>query len=122
MGLDTTHDCWSGPYSSFMRWRCRIHQVLRNYVSGDVREDYMRAVEDGCYADQSDPINFLMMHSDCDGEIPADMCGPMADALEERVLKQLPERALYDDIRPATERFIAGLRDAASRGEAVLFL
>lgn len=21
MGLDTTHDCWHGAYSSFMRWR-----------------------------------------------------------------------------------------------------
>jgi len=21
MGLDTSHDCWSGPYSMFMRWR-----------------------------------------------------------------------------------------------------
>lgn len=21
MGLDTTHDCWHGPYSMFMRWR-----------------------------------------------------------------------------------------------------
>jgi len=21
MGLDTSHDCWSGPYSQFMRWR-----------------------------------------------------------------------------------------------------
>ncbi len=21
MGLDTSHDCWHGPYSQFMRWR-----------------------------------------------------------------------------------------------------
>ncbi len=24
MGLDTTHDCWHGPYSMFMRWRIFI--------------------------------------------------------------------------------------------------
>jgi len=24
MGLDTSHDCWHGAYSSFMRWRCEI--------------------------------------------------------------------------------------------------
>ena len=24
MGLDTTHDCWHGPYSMFMRWRTAI--------------------------------------------------------------------------------------------------
>lgn len=24
MGLDTTHGCWHGAYSAFMRWRCEI--------------------------------------------------------------------------------------------------
>jgi len=24
MGLDTSHGCWHGAYSSFMRWRCEI--------------------------------------------------------------------------------------------------
>lgn len=24
MGLDTSHNCWSGPYSAFMRWRIFI--------------------------------------------------------------------------------------------------
>ncbi len=24
MGLDTTHDCWHGPYSSFNRWRTQL--------------------------------------------------------------------------------------------------
>lgn len=28
MGLDTTHDCWHGPYSSFMRWRLEIAHVV----------------------------------------------------------------------------------------------
>lgn len=26
MGLDTSHDCWHGSYSSFHRWRCMIAQ------------------------------------------------------------------------------------------------
>jgi hypothetical protein len=61
-----------------------------------------------------------MSHSDCDGEIPAEMCGPLADALE-ALLPRMPERALYDIARPATVRFIAGLRRAAAAGEAVEF-
>jgi len=28
MGLDTTHNCWHGPYSSFNRWREEIARVV----------------------------------------------------------------------------------------------
>ena len=28
MGLDTTHDCWHGPYSSFMRWREEVARAV----------------------------------------------------------------------------------------------
>lgn len=27
MGLDTSHGCWHGAYSAFMRWRCKIAEV-----------------------------------------------------------------------------------------------
>ena len=27
MGLDTTHDCWHGAYSAFMRWRQKLAEV-----------------------------------------------------------------------------------------------
>ena len=27
MGLDTSHDCWHGAYSAFMRWREKIAEV-----------------------------------------------------------------------------------------------
>jgi hypothetical protein len=66
------------------------------------------------------PLLTLFNHSDCEGEIVAKDCEPLAAALEELLVK-LPQRALYDDIRPATERFIKGLRLAASRGEDVEF-
>jgi hypothetical protein len=75
-----------------------------------------------------DPLHILLGHSDCDGEIAAADCGPIADALE-RLLPALDattdypdvQRAVYDGMRAATERFIAGLRLAASRGEDVEF-
>lgn len=27
MGLDTTHDCWHGAYSAFMRWRMKLGEI-----------------------------------------------------------------------------------------------
>lgn len=134
MGLDTTHDCWHGPYSAFGRWRewLNLFVMQARGEAGDerakeiagmgaTREAIMRAWDEGHYDDESVPINVLMGHSDCDGEIPAKMCGPLADALQEIIDKRMPARALYDEKRPATERFIAGLRRAAEAGEPVGF-
>lgn len=134
MGLDTTHDCWHGPYSQFMRWR----QWLNHFImedrgnAGDVAArniGHMGATDaaiqkawaDGHYSDQSVPINVLMGHSDCDGDIPAEICGPLADALEDLLDRHMPQRGIYDEQRPATERFIRGLQKAAAADEAVGF-
>lgn len=133
MGLDTTHDCWHGPYSQFMRWRqwINLFVMTKRAHEGDktareishmgaTAEAIERAWAEGHYQDQSIPINVLMNHSDCDGDIPTEVCGPLADALEE-LLDQMPERGIYDEKRPATERFIRGLRRAAAAGESVEF-
>jgi hypothetical protein len=134
MGLDTSHDCWHGPYSAFMRWRMWLHYFImldrgqagdkeceeRSHAGADVAS-LERAWNEGVYADQSVPLNVLMQHSDCDGEIAADVCGPLADALEDLANRRMPPRALYDEQRPATDRFIAGLRRAAASGETVKF-
>lgn len=134
MGLDTTHDCFHGPYSQFMQWRewlnyfvmrerAKNGDVNANEVShlGVTREALMRAWNEGLYDDQSVPINVLMAHSDCDGEITADMCAPLADALQALADQYMPPRGTYDAMRPATDRFIKGLRLAASRNEPVTF-
>lgn len=120
MGLDTSHDCWHGPYSQFMRWRQWLHLYITGDHKGATQEALEAAWENGTYADQSVPINVLMAHSDCDGEIPAAVCGPLADALE-ALLPKMPESGIYDHMRPATVRFIAGLRKASAAGEAVDF-
>jgi hypothetical protein len=134
MGLDTTHDCWHGPYSQFMRWRQWINHFVME-ERGNAGDEAARKIarmgatpaaiekawNDGHYEDQSVPINVLMAHSDCDGDIPADVCGRLADALEALLDKHMPQRGIYDEQRPATERFIRGLRKAAAAGEAVIF-
>jgi len=140
MGLDTSHDCWHGPYSQFMRWRERLHVIImrdRRDGMGPVAfdaqpwscaqchtyEECARSNDDKLwpYVSETDPLDVLMSHSDCDGEISASLCGPMADALQDLVNRKMPARGVYDDIRPATERFIAGLRRAAAANEPVVF-
>jgi hypothetical protein len=74
---------------------------------------------------ESDQLRKFLLHSDCDGEIAAEDCGPMADRLEQ-VLHALrsgpkdsnPNRGNWAD---ELAQFIAGLREAASLGEPVEF-
>lgn len=137
MGLDTSHDCWHGPYSMFMRWRQWLNLFIamdrmKNQSDWDsewgqirsmgaTREAILQAWDRGLYSDQTDPLNVLMNHSDCDGEIVAEVCGPLADALQDLADRHMKPRATYDEMRPATERFIAGLRRAAAANEPVDF-
>ena len=122
MGLDTTHDCWHGPYSAFMQWRAELHRYIHPEHERTLNtiDRLNKAWEQGLYDDQSEPINILMNHSDCDGRIHHEDTLPLAHALE-LLLGKIPARGLYDRVRPATERFIKGLRMAHEAGEDVLF-
>lgn len=128
MGLDTSHDCWHGPYSAFMRWRKGLASLVtvrrQSYPGIDLSKTEQYGGNETNLADlldADDPLLMLFCHSDCEGEIAAEDCGPLADALQRLVDRMMPQRALYDSLRPATERFIAGLRKAAAAGEAVDF-
>lgn len=146
MGLDTTHDCWHGAYSAFMRWREKLCEVAGLpplllmegfFEKGSVYDPFTHLVKAKleataesfyqCLPIQWDslkpsPLYKLLHHSDCEGEITAEDCGPIADALE----KLLP---LLDGdggghigpYKDKTEQFIRGLRDAAAANESVEF-
>jgi hypothetical protein len=127
MGLDTTHDCWHGAYSSFTRWRTALGRArglpivkLPMFAGGEPTIDYPDA--DGL--PDGDPLRMLLEHSDCDGSIPASDCVPLADALE----ALLPALDAMGDggghigaFGDKTRTFIAGLRRAAAAGEDVEF-
>lgn len=149
MGLDTSHDCWHGAYSAFHRWRKEIASVaglpplelmegfyeplnskgLPSLYYGIETKDktYLKDLDErlpikwDCL--KPSPLHDLLNHSDCDGEIESEDCGPIADALEEL----LPKLPAGDDgwnignWRDKTAQFIAGLRLAASKGENVNF-
>lgn len=147
MGLDTSHDCWHGPYSAFMRWRQEICRVAGLppldlmegfYTPGDCNDPIVSARrglnDEKAYANlqaqlpirwdclKPSPLHKLLNHSDCDGQIDAKDCGPLADALE-AIIHLFPEddQGWHKDWRSRTATFIAGLRLAASRGEPVDF-
>lgn len=141
MGLDTTHDCWHGPYSAFHRWRIELAiaaglpplELMDGFFRrGELTDDPLALVSrewpNRCAATyRALPIRWeslkpsalylLLHHSDCEGEIEAKDCAPIADELE-RLLPNLPQE---DNHRERTRRFIAGLRLAAERGENVEF-
>jgi len=114
MGLDTTHYCWHGPYSSFGRWRKKIAEVagygkLDDYVGfGGVKEWPKKSI-----------LEELLHHSDCDGKIRWSSCEGIADKLE--ALLPALSVADEDEVVFKTNRFIAGLRLAAKEQENVEF-
>lgn len=122
MGLDTTHGCWHGAYSAFMRWRDKLAEV-----SGIP----LRKMQGFCDADEDavpwsalkpDPLHVLLDHSDCDGEIAAKDCGPLADRLEELLpLLDGDGGGHIGSYKEKTQQFIDGLHLAASLGEPVEF-
>lgn len=69
------------------------------------------------------PLYELLYHSDCDGEIPAESCAAIADALE-ALIPLLPEGEAWGHIgdwRQKTQQFVDGLRAAAAAGEPLDF-
>lgn len=78
MGLDTTHDCWHGPYSAFHRFRCALADArginldaMDGFSSPGVAWDAIPA----------HPLDVLLNHSDCDGKIEHAKCADLAAAL-----------------------------------------
>lgn len=135
MGLDTSHDCWHGAYSAFSRWRNDVAVAagykLKRYDNGHLTvdlpwEDFTAENLQGEWNSMpgDDPLLFLIIHSDCDGVIHPSEGALLADRLEQ-LLPKLDDTEAHGHIWPhtrgKTEQFIAGLRDAASRGEDVDF-
>lgn len=123
MGLDTTHDCWHGAYSAFMRWRLKLAEVAG---LGDLY-GYQGFGGDKPFP-EGDVLTALLYHSDCDGSLPAAICGPLADRLTELVPALRTADAVtggggghIGSYAEKTQVFIDGLRRASEAGEDVEF-
>lgn len=128
MGLDTTHGCWNGAYGAFFRWRKIIADAANIPYPDPIellqKSDAWEKYEGWLRTNPDSELGFLLAHSDCEGSIPAEMCFPLADALEELLVKIAPELdggGHVGNVRRKTETFIRGLRLAGSLGEDVEF-
>lgn len=148
MGLDTTHDCWHGAYSAFMRWRRMICEVA-GLPPLDLMEGFYRPDDPGdvvfwakkglndeqAFADirrqlpikweclKPSALHILLHHSDCDGELRWEDCGPIADELE-KLIPKFPSGDGGGHIgnwKDKTQQFVTGLRLAAKLKENVEF-
>lgn len=120
MGLDTSHDCWHGAYSSFHSFRFWIAKVA------GIDLDKMQGFGGNkpFPTKKKEPLVILLNHSDCDGDIKWKDTLPLATRMEEllklvkpKVKKNSEEEYFKDKL----EQFIEGLKSAHELGEDVDF-
>lgn len=132
MGLDCSHDAFSGAYSAFGRFR---HVVGKAFGGSYPPHDDPALDPDAWYwpktvtsRDEWPGLAVFFSHSDCDGDIPPDVCSKLADELE----TLLPAIATYDmhsdghiarngGYSAVTQRFIDGCLRGADANEPLLF-
>ncbi|WP_231489869.1 hypothetical protein [Pedobacter sp. Leaf170] len=94
MGLDTSHNAFHGAYSSFMRFRMQLLELVNG---SDISEF------EGYGLDATKPVStlndggleILFNHSDCDGEISPEDCKKLAESLDAYIPKMDTESELY---------------------------
>jgi hypothetical protein len=120
MGLDTSHGCWNGPYSSFNRWREKICE-LSGY--GNLLEyEGFTLKNPKPWPSTGDPLIELLRHSDCDGEIKWQVCLELSNRLGSLFpALEISDAVCGSRFAEKTETFAEGLRFAAKRKEDVIF-
>jgi hypothetical protein len=136
MGLDVSHDAFSGAYSSFNRFR----QAVAKAMGGSFPPHETEYHEDGDnlepdmwywgtdYGPETHPgLSVFLSHSDCDGEISSDDCVKVANEIE-ALLPKLEAMGIGSGhierdggYGAVARKFIAGCKDAAESGEPLVF-
>lgn len=115
MGLDVSHDAWSGAYSRFNRFRVAVGKAAGVDYPEGIGDDIISFPID--YKDTNPGLYEFFCHSDCDGEISPDLCRQLANEMEAILPlirgEDFPERAV---------QFILGCRDAAEANEPLEFM
>lgn len=136
MGLDCSHDAFSGAYSAFNRFRqavCKAmggsfppHETDR-HEDGDVLEPDKWYWGTGFNEETHPGLFVFLAHSDCDGEISPEDCTKVANDLETLLPKvealgsgggHIERDGGYGAV---CRRFIAGCREAAKDNEPIVF-
>lgn len=142
MGLATTHDCWHGSYDGFAKFRERLcdaaglpttpSRLGGRYLDADwenVTEDQVMGhwgdtvpqITETIYGPYiTDPLLYLLIHSDCEGVLENRYLPQLRDRLVE-LLPKMDEGDWYDNPRGQTQAFIDGLSRAIDAGDDVEF-
>jgi hypothetical protein len=114
MGLDTSHNCWHGPYSSFNGFRSflaeRIGINLGDYQGYGGTKDLNSIKHD---------IKPLFNHSDCDGKLTVEQCEKIANGLTS-IINGFDDK-IDSYFKQKTIQFRDGCLDAVTKKEIVYF-
>ena len=125
MGLDVTHDCWHGSYSAFHRFRAELWDLAHPNRKGewDKVTEGEEFLEFSRHKPAAEPLDYLLYHSDCDGDLKRYMLVPLAERLDTVAPFLSTEGAghLARGARERALRFAAGCRAAHAAKETVKF-
>lgn len=124
MGLDTSHNCWHGSYSSFARFRNEVadhakthYGYVPNYDGHPERALYGWWDKDHPF---SDILDVFFLHSDCEGWIFPKHAELLADRLD-ALVDYASDDGTQWCARARLRQFVDGLRRAADQWEVVAF-
>lgn len=135
MGLDVSHDCFRGAYSAFMNFRCSLagialgREVNHKNLYGDMfgSEEPDNSIWEEMSVRWPFVTEHLLNHSDCDGDIPVSAQIGLAEELE-KLAEMIPQTHMGSPhieraggTRAVALQFAAGLREANSNNEPVVF-
>ena len=129
MGLDCSHDAFSGAYSSFNRFRQEVCRATGGSFPPhkDQELDFGSWYWGDGYREDTHPgLGIFLSHSDCDGEISARDCLLVAKELK-LIAEKMPDYGGGGHIerdggyRNVAQRFAAGCLRAHAAGESLEF-
>jgi len=123
MGLDCSHNAFSGGYVTFNRLR----QAVADAAGGSYPPHADRSLDnDSFYLDTSawPGLTIFLAHADCEGVLTPNECVQVANDLE-KVLPNVSEKYatvhMPRGVKAAVERFVDGCRTAARLNENLEF-
>lgn len=118
MGLDTSHNCWHGPYSSFNRFRYSLAKQI-----GIDLDEYIGYKEKGTKELTSieHDIQPLLNHSDCDGILTVEEADQIINGLN-NILENFNDEIQADyNFKENIIQFRDGCLDAVSKKQEIDF-
>ncbi len=118
MGLDTSHNCWHGPYSSFNRFRYALGKQI-----GINLDDYIGYGDKGTKDLESIDHDLMPFfnHSDCDGVLTVEESKKIISGMNSVLDNLSPETEDYEYLKARIIQFRDGCIDAVAKDEDVDF-